>query len=333
MDWGGPLQSSLLVWVTHADSFNPVMQSAVGLESDSYAARHGEGRIGIPGAVRRHPYAKRRGVKVVLTKLVRYVRLRLKQERERGRQGIISQKRVFWQRRRLPFRSPPVQAQGRLWTVATTIQDDTSECSEELLDIALASIAEARRLTLDSLISRARTPFQVECIQQWPGEHYRFLAGMVSALKPTTVVEVGTFEGIGTLSLAEAPRVVTYDVIPWNEIPNSLFEPEDFRGGIQQRLGDLSNRDFFESQRETLADADLIFLDGPKDGHFEPMLLSSLVPLLRETGALLVMDDIRFLNMLQCWRSLSLPKLEVSSFAHWSGTGIASSRGSGTQKK
>jgi len=37
---------------------------------------------------------------------------------------------------------------------------------------------------------------------------------------------------------------------------------------------------------------------------------------------LLVMDDIRFWNMLAIWQDIARPKLDLTSFSHWSGTGL-----------
>jgi len=34
------------------------------------------------------------------------------------------------------------------------------------------------------------------------------------------------------------------------------------------------------------------------------------------------MDDIRFKNMIPLWRSITQPKLDISSFGHWSGFGM-----------
>lgn len=34
------------------------------------------------------------------------------------------------------------------------------------------------------------------------------------------------------------------------------------------------------------------------------------------------MDDIRVWTMLKTWREISYPKLDLTSFGHWSGTGI-----------
>jgi hypothetical protein len=33
-------------------------------------------------------------------------------------------------------------------------------------------------------------------------------------------------------------------------------------------------------------------------------------------------DDIRLWNMLRTWRTINRPKLDLTSFGHWSGTGL-----------
>jgi hypothetical protein len=33
-------------------------------------------------------------------------------------------------------------------------------------------------------------------------------------------------------------------------------------------------------------------------------------------------DDIRFVNMVDNWNAIASPKLDLTSFGHWSGTGL-----------
>jgi len=37
---------------------------------------------------------------------------------------------------------------------------------------------------------------------------------------------------------------------------------------------------------------------------------------------LVVFDDIRQWNMLKIWRDITRPKIDLTSFGHWTGTGI-----------
>jgi hypothetical protein len=122
---------------------------------------------------------------------------------------------------------------------------------------------------------------------------------------------------------ASGARVTTFDVIPWVEFDDSCLVSGDFARGLEQEIGDLSDPSFFAAQAETISAADLIFIDGPKDGNFEWRLAELLIPLLKGRGTLLVWDDIRLMNMVGFWNWLPIPKLDATSFGHWSGTGIA----------
>jgi hypothetical protein len=42
----------------------------------------------------------------------------------------------------------------------------------------------------------------------------------------------------------------------------------------------------------------------------------------RPPHALVVFDDIRVMNMVATWRRIARPKLDLTSFGHWSGTGL-----------
>jgi predicted O-methyltransferase YrrM len=195
--------------------------------------------------------------------------------------------------------------------------------SDDLLGLALTAAERARHLRLDDLAARCQTPLEASWINHWPGEHYRLLAALVEVAGVDLAIEVGTYTGMGALALAGAgARVQTYDLVPWDQFSHTLFHRDDFDDRISQRIGDLANQDYFDSQLDDLRAADLILIDGPKDGVFEPAFLSKLLPVLR-AGQVLVLDDIRKLQMLQTWRDISLPKLDVTSLGHWSGTGLA----------
>ena len=56
---------------------------------------------------------------------------------------------------------------------------------------------------------------------------------------------------------------------------------------------------------------------------FEPAFLALLASApLSTRPRWLLLDDIRFLQMVNCWRSIASPKLDLTSFGHWSGTGL-----------
>ena len=160
----------------------------------------------------------------------------------------------------------------------------------------------------------------------FPGEHYRLLNAIVETSNAKKIVEIGTYTGMGTLSLKEGFKdvfVTTYDIIKWDELPvPSHFESKDFSESINQVIGDLSDDKFFESNLEILNDADLIFMDAPKDNIFEYKMAQNFKKLKNKNKKLLIIDDILFVNMIDFWRKIKSPKVDASSFGHWSGTGI-----------
>src|SRR5262249_21651583 len=140
-------------------------------------------------------------------------------------------------------------------------------------------------------------------------------------------VEVGTYTGLSALTmkqfLTETGRLVTFDITPWDRIDDTCFQREDFSDGrLVQEIGDLSDPDFMRQHESLLASADLLFVDAPKDGVFEPRFLAALARIHFTQPLLVILDDIRFWNMIELWSSLQFPKLDVTSFGHWSGTGL-----------
>jgi predicted O-methyltransferase YrrM len=203
--------------------------------------------------------------------------------------------------------------------------DDEARPSDRLIELALAAAREAHGISLEHLDSRLPGPPHWPSI--WPGEHYRLLAGLARALQARTVIEIGTATGMSALALLagvpEDGRVVTFDLVGWREFPGNVLREDDFADGrLAQHLDDLSRPDGAAKHADLLRHADLIFIDAAKDGEQEERFLE-LFDRTDFTGApVLVFDDIRQWKMLRIWREVRLPKLDVTSFGHWSGTGL-----------
>jgi predicted O-methyltransferase YrrM len=229
-------------------------------------------------------------------------------------------------RPRGPKQMPQMCARHRLWSVISSADDLRPQPSRELILLAVRAAERAIDIELDDVAVRCRTPLEASWVTQWPGEHYRFLTALAEVTETRCAVEVGTFQGPGALALlAGMPtgKVVTYDLIPWHQIDGALLREEDFGDRLEQRIGDLSEPSYFRAQIGTLREADLLFIDGPKDGVFEQRFLPQLLSELRDRRRLLVIDDIRVLNMVRLWRELRCTKFDATSFGHWSGTGMA----------
>jgi len=156
-----------------------------------------------------------------------------------------------------------------------------------------------------------------------PGEHYRLIKAITQILKPKTSIEIGTFTGLGTIALHEAGYgyVHTFDIIPWDHLMSHLT-PEHFKDRLAQHIADLSDLMEYRKYSHLFQNADIIFMDAPKDGKFEPQMIDLLLRLLPKENRILVMDDIWFDCMQPLWRSIKLPKIDITSLGHWSGTGI-----------
>lgn len=196
-----------------------------------------------------------------------------------------------------------------------------------LLQVALEAVNAAHRISLHHLVERMDPSFPAPYPDIWPGEHYRLLAGLVEACAPRLVVEIGTGEGLSALAmkshLPAAGRIVTFDVVDWRHVSRTCLRAEDFADDrLRQEVADLADDALFARHRELLRRADIIFFDGPKDGRFEPLLLRRFDALDFDDPPLVVYDDIRLWNMLAVWQAIRRPKLDLTSFGHWCGTGL-----------
>lgn len=210
-------------------------------------------------------------------------------------------------------------------SLITSQDDESAQPSDRLMDVSLQAIAAARTIQLPDVSARLSQPPDFPAV--WPGEHYRLLAGLVQTLQPKTIVEIGTYTGLSALAMrATLPldsRIHTFDILPWDSIPHSHLRHDDFADGrLRQHLADLADPALFQEHAELLQSAELIFIDGPKNVTFEEQFLSLLNSLPLPANPLVVFDDIRLWNMLGIWRGIRHPKLDLTSFGHWSGTGL-----------
>lgn len=229
---------------------------------------------------------------------------------------------VGFVRRNVHVGRPPLRDRTSRWSVISPV----ASADDALIGLALRAADRAQQLDLASIAQRAQRPDETRWVNQWPGEHYRFLAALVEVLEPRSIVEIGTYTGLSSLAMLSTmppdARLATFDIIPWDAIDRSSLRADDFGDRFAQHLGDLSDPSTFALHRELLTTADLIFIDGPKDRKFEPALLSMLLPVLTGSTAVLVLDDIRVMEMVAVWDAIKAPKFDATSLAHWSGTGL-----------
>jgi predicted O-methyltransferase YrrM len=203
--------------------------------------------------------------------------------------------------------------------------DDGGRPNARLLDLACRCVPLAAREDLSEVSRRiVRGP---KWPDTWPGEHYRLLAALVSELRPRVIVEVGTYQGLGSLALAKnlppGGRVHTFDVVPFARVPGHVLTESDVQGGrIVQVIDDVTRPQGYERHLPLLRTAEMLFIDAEKDGRMETRLIELLSRTEFEHRPIVVFDDIRVWNMLRIWHDLDRPKLDLTSFGHYSGTGL-----------
>ena len=218
-----------------------------------------------------------------------------------------------------------VPARHKEVSIIASMDDEPARPSRRLVEVALAASSVAMDVALP--IYEGRASKEPHWFDTWPGEHYRLLAALVRSLNPKTVIEIGTFTGMGTLALAQelqpSGTLTTFDLLAWDSFSDTWLAPSDFAAGrVRQVLHDISAPGGIAPHRALFESAELIFVDGPKDGITEANILANLATLNLSREVVVVFDDIRVVNMIDIWRRIGRPKMDLTSFGHWSGTGL-----------
>jgi len=205
--------------------------------------------------------------------------------------------------------------------------DEREGAAPNLLKLALEAIQKASETDL-KVLAGSFAADTAGFITAWPGEHYRLLAGIASVVKPRLAIEIGTATGASALcvkkQLLPGCRLISYDIVPWDEYPQTGLRKTDFDGQLEQRVMDLTRPETAAGQRETFKAADLIFIDAAKDGRMEQVFCDYLDSVKFDRPPLVVFDDIKFYEMIDVWHGIRHPKIDLTSFGHWSGTGLVS---------
>lgn len=192
----------------------------------------------------------------------------------------------------------------------------------EKMSFLIKSLQETNKVNLKQYSSLIPKKQDKKWFNEWPGEHYKLLVGICKVIKPKLVIEIGTWRGLGSLALSiHAKSVITYDILRIDKIPNSIINLCMERKNITQIIGDLSIINFYSKEVEKIRMADIVFIDGPKNYTFEKIMIARLLSDMKK-GSLLIIDDIRFANMLSIWEGIKNAKIDLADFGHVSGTGV-----------
>ena len=222
------------------------------------------------------------------------------------------------------FMRSPVSAAHQEYTMIYSQHDNPGKPNDALIELALTAIARARETDLSFL--KTRTTWTYPDPNEFPGEHYRLLAGLVTVLKPKIIIEIGTERGMSCISMKSAltpgAKIHTFDIKPYQEMESPVLLEKDFDPSLTQYVADLTYHMNQEKFRNLFEEADFIFMDAAKDGHMEKIFLSYFDTVHFKNKPVLMIDDIYNWNMLSIWRSITKPKMDISSFGHFTGTGL-----------
>jgi predicted O-methyltransferase YrrM len=233
---------------------------------------------------------------------------------------------MFWKKPSVKtLLPPPVQAEHGEYSMILSARDKPAILTPQLLNLSLKAIEYAARADVGEIGLRNKQAKEYGNV--WPGEHYRLLMGLMLALKPSVVIEIGTSTGLSALCLKKGlppeGKLVTFDIAPWHQYPNTLLRKEDFEDQrFTQHVADLSSELVLQTYVPLLQEAELIFIDATHDGLLEEKLLRNLETIEFRKKVFVLFDDIRVWTMLKMWREISHPKIDLTSFGHWSGTGL-----------
>jgi len=143
-------------------------------------------------------------------------------------------------------------------------------------------------------------------------EHYRLLIYIGHLYENQTLLDVGTYHGSSALALGvnKANQIKSFDLLRQPEIS---YINED---NIEFKLENI-----LENNDELMLSAPFIMLDTDHDGPFEDAFYAHLKKI--NYKGLLFLDDINLNDPMKTfWAGITEEKYELTSKAHWSGTGI-----------
>jgi hypothetical protein len=163
-------------------------------------------------------------------------------------------------------------------------------------------------------------PFSDYLQEQAGKEHHQLAAALSKQLpKGSVVCDINTFKGTTAVAFASNPDVTvrTYDTVD-----NIKDQPVSVRDlpNVVVHVGDVANA-FTE---ENLKDVKLIMIDvDPHNGQQEKVMIEKLMSA-GYKGALLLDDIILNADMKALWDWIpdELVKFDVTTFGHFTGTGI-----------
>jgi hypothetical protein len=176
-----------------------------------------------------------------------------------------------------PVQTPPnpVEAEDSAYSAICSVYDEQGHASQRLVELGIDAVER----TMKDVDMRGTV---------WPGEEICLIGGLVLAMRPKLVVEIGESD-------QRAAEVVK------KYLEGGRFENVE-------RVG------------AEIAGAELILVSGGGDGAFAQRVLEELGRVKFASLAVVVLNDTRRWEMLRFVREIRHSKLDMTSFGRWSGT-------------
>jgi predicted O-methyltransferase YrrM len=149
-------------------------------------------------------------------------------------------------------------------------------------------------------------------------EFYRLISFIAQNMPDgSSLVDIGTYFGLSAVALASNPKctVKTYDIYDHITEDSTAFTVKNLEN-VEYCLKDCMD------DGDVLAAAKVIILDvDPHDGAQETDIMAKL----RAVGfkGIVILDDINLNEKMKAfWSEIPERKLDITSYGHWSGTGI-----------
>lgn len=181
---------------------------------------------------------------------------------------------------------------------------------------------------------RNTLPPELNCLYNY-NNHYLLLTAIAKAINAERIAEIGTAAGDSLWSWLRSETiksVSTWDIFPiaectgwFHNTTHQKFIEEFIHKDDRwtQYVENLTQQATWDCRKNIFSNVDIIFIDGPHNGVFENTIFNNILKLKNERNILLIFDDILLSSMVDFWRDISLPKLDITSIGHQSGTGLA----------
>jgi predicted O-methyltransferase YrrM len=164
--------------------------------------------------------------------------------------------------------------------------------------------------------------YHQDCYHEKSGnQEYRLYSYISTFLNNTKILDIGTSYGRSAIALShnESNNVISYDIVNHiNDNNHKIYSKQNVEFRIKDVLDDL-NEEFLKNCKLVIIDID----------HYE-IIERKIIDKLIECNfsGIVILDDIHHpqqdMNeaMQRLWKSINIPKFDITKYAHWSGTGL-----------